>query len=291
MRVLVLGADGMLGHEIVKQFRTRYEVVASVRRAPNSVVQEALDGADVRMGFDAQHSDRLRAFVEGIAPDVVLNCLGVVKQRGSAQDMRKLISVNAAFPHELSAVAQSMGVKTIHMSTDCVFSGKSGRYSESDAPDPLDAYGMSKLLGELPAPDLTIRTSMVGLELHRCTGLVEWFLRQTGDVDGFTGAIFSGLTTMELARCLDLIVNERLSLEGVWHVSSSPIDKYSLLSHLSHALGRTDVHVEPRDDVVCDRSLDSSRFSAITGYVSPSWQEMLAELASRIEVRARAAGS
>jgi dTDP-4-dehydrorhamnose reductase len=171
------------------------------------------------------------------------------------------------------------------MSTDCVFSGRHGNYRETDIPDPVDLYGRTKLLGEVEAPQcLTIRTSIIGLELANRTGLVEWFLRQSGRIPGFRKAIWSGFTTNELARLVSRLVENHPTLVGIWHVSSEPISKYELLRTLNEQLGRQNV-VVPDDSVVIDRSLSSENFQAATKYEAPTHQAMLTELASEIRQR------
>lgn len=282
----MLGADGMLGHELVRQLHATHEVHASVRRTPDERGQRALKGASMLLGFDARQPDQLPDLLSRLRPDVILNCVGIVKQRHEAKEAIDSITVNALFPHQLLAAARVSDTRVIHLSTDCVFSGRTGGYSEDDIPDPVDLYGRTKLLGELAeAPGLTLRTSIIGLELGRQTSLVEWFLAQRGEVRGFTEAIYSGLTTMEMARCIAHLMEQHPRLTGVWHVSAEPIDKFTLLQRLVELLGRTDIVVHPDTDFTCDRSLRSERFTDATGYQAPKWESMLSELAERIAKR------
>lgn len=286
MRVLVLGADGMLGHEVVSNLAADHEVHASVRRVPSPAVESALSGSTVRAGFDARTPGAVVPLLHDVRPDVVVNCVGIVKQRDEAKQAVESIRVNSLFPHELLEAVRLAESRLIHLSTDCVFSGEAGGYTEADTPDPKDLYGRSKLLGEVEAsPGLTLRTSIIGLEFGRHSSLVEWFLRQRGTIQGFTNAIYSGVTTMEMARCIRMILTDQPGMSGVWQVASEPIDKYSLLVKLAAALDRSDVVVAPAADFRCDRSLSGLRFAETTGYSPPSWDDMLYELAGRIRER------
>lgn len=229
-------------------------------------------------GLDIADFDTLVAALDRARPDVVLNCVGVVKQLASAKDPLVAIRINALLPHRLARLCALAGARLIHVSTDCVFSGRVGNYRESDVPDADDLYGRSKLLGEVDYPNaLTIRTSIVGRELSTHNGLVEWFLGQHGKVRGFTNAIFSGLTTDELARVLARQVLPRPELRGVWHVSAEPISKFDLLQVIKAAY-RLDTEIEPDPTVAINRALDSMRFRQATGYAPPSWPEMIARM-------------
>lgn len=277
-RALVLGADGMLGHMLVRVLAPSMEVVGAIRRSwSNShplarflAVDRCIDRLDV---LDA---DRLREAVTRIEPDFILNAVGIVKQSPLAQEPLAAIDVNSRFPHQLAAIAASKGSLVIHFSTDCVFSGNQGAYTEDDAPDPVDLYGRSKLLGELePREGLTIRTSIVGRELVGAAGLFEWAISMRNRaIKGFTHARFSGLTTLALSKLIAELLSTRPDLRGVWHVASDPISKFDLLVTLDNHLG-LNLQIEPDPSPVCDRSLDGQAFVNETGLVSPSWPEML----------------
>jgi len=196
------------------------------------------------------------------------------------------IEINALLPHRLRDLCLEVGARLIHFSTDCVFSGRTGGYRETDQPDAVDLYGRSKLLGEVhEAPGLTVRSSIVGLELSRRTGLIEWFLAQRGTIRGFRRAIYTGVTTAEMARFVARVLAAHHDLHDVWHLASAPISKYDLLVALARRLGRTDVEILPDDDFVCDRSLDGSRLRQVIGYEAPSWDAMLTELADEVASR------
>jgi dTDP-4-dehydrorhamnose reductase len=189
------------------------------------------------------------------------------------------ITLNALFPHRVAALARALGARTIHISTDSVFSGARGNYSERDAPDPYDLYGRTKLLGEPSGPgSLTIRTSIIGRELSATTGLTEWLLSQRGRrVEGYTKAVFSGLTTLVLSRVVGDIIERHPALEGMYHVASRPVSKYDLVRKLVEAYG-AGIQIEPSDTVQIDRSLDGTRFTQATGLSTPEWDAMISEM-------------
>ena len=169
---------------------------------------------------------------------------------------------------------------------EAAVSGAKGNYTEDDFEDAGDLYGRSKLMGEVAGPHaVTLRTSIIGLELDRQESLVEWFLSQRGNIQGYTQAIYSGFTTQEMARIIEFILLKHSSLSGLWHVASAPISKYDLLKKLGDCLNRNDIKIEPSDELDCDRSLNASQFLNATGYRPPSWDKMLKELAQQIQER------
>lgn len=216
--------------------------------------------------------------VEEVTPDVVINCIGAVKQVPAAQDPIHAIRINSLFPHEVASTCAASGARFIHVSTDCVFSGATGMYSEADRPDAEDLYGRAKLLGEVTEPHLTLRTSIIGRELMGQHGLLEWFLSQEEAVRGYRLAFFSGLTTLALARVLDSVINDHPRLAGLFHVAAARIDKFSLLEMLNGAFMKG-LAIIPDDEVAIDRSLDGGRFERLTGIAVPSWEQMITEMA------------
>ena len=282
MRALVLGGAGMLGHRLWRELDGRMDAFVAVRRPYADYA--SLEWFDERRVIDrvdvTQDADVERAFSVA-RPDVVLNAVGIVKQRREAEDAVGTIAVNALLPHQLAARCARAGARLIHLSTDCVFSGARGNYAEADVPDAKDLYGRSKLLGEVDHDAcLTVRTSMVGREIGSSRGLVEWFLSRRGQtVPGFARARFSGLTTLELSRVLADIAEHHRDLRGVWHVAGEPIAKYDLLTLVNDTLG-LGTTLEADESFVCDRTLDATRFMNATGYRPPSWATMVAELAA-----------
>ena len=282
MRLLILGGSGMLGHRLWLAARDHYHTFVTLRNSlPAAPWASIFDPSRVIEGVDADAVDELDGVLERIRPDAVVNAIGVIKQRPEAQDPVASISINALFPHRLARLCSAQGVRLIHVSTDCVFSGTQGGYCENDIPDARDLYGLSKLLGEVSSPGaVTLRTSMIGRELAGCRSLVEWFIAQRGGrIQGYRRAIFSGLTTHELARTILTVAEQHPDLEGLWHVAAPPIDKDTLLRMLRDALSLP-VEIDPSDDMVIDRSLDDRRFRQRTGIPSPSWDVMIDELAA-----------
>jgi len=276
-RVLVLGGSGMLGHVLSRALSPRFDTRTTVRTSDCPV---ALDPARILVDVSADAFDTVVRAVTSARPDVVVNCIGIVKQADAARDPIASILINSLLPHRLAELCGAEGARLIHVSTDCVFSGRAGGYTEHDLPDPVDLYGRSKLLGEVADGDcLTVRTSIIGRELAGANGLLEWFLGQEGTVRGFRRAIFSGLTTQALAATLAAIISDHRTLTGIRHVASAPISKFELLGLLKDAYGRG-VEIVPDDEVVCDRSLDATSFEHETGLHPPSWAEMVAALAA-----------
>ena len=276
-RVLVMGATGMLGHVAVEVLNDDFEVVATVRDPDLA----AKYGLPAQLTAFTVGEDDLGELLERTRPDAVLNAIGLVKQLPAGQSPASAIRLNSLFPHELAGACAHAGARLIHVSTDCVFSGDlaaPARYCEDDLPDARDVYGRSKLLGEVhDPPGLTLRTSIIGHELERASGLLEWFAGRQGEqVFGFTNAHFSGFTTRELSRIVGRILREHADLTGLWQVAADPIDKYDLLLRLRDVLGLRCEVVE-RDEPVINRALDPSRFEHTTGYRAPSWDEMLEE--------------
>jgi dTDP-4-dehydrorhamnose reductase len=276
-RVLILGGTGMLGHEAVSRFARDFEVHASVRD-PELASQYELPAT--LHAFDGYEPHALAELLETAEPAVVLNCIGIVKQLEDASRPLPAITLNSLFPHQLATVCEHRGCRLIHVSTDCVFSGRLplGRaYREDDEADARDLYGLSKLLGEVTAPFLTVRTSIIGWELERASGLLAWFAAQEGrEVSGYRKAIFSGLTTRALS---DILVQVALSfpeLAGVYHVAAEPIDKFELLTMIRERLN-LECTIRPVDEPVINRALDPSRFGAATGIEAPPWEAMLDE--------------
>ena len=279
MKVLVLGASGMLGHTVLRAFSQRFEAYGTVRSHVALVREAAPDAREIFDGVSADDLEGITRIVATVRPDAIVNCIGLVKQLEEAKDAVSSILVNAVLPHRLAALAAANGARLVHVSTDCVFSGARGGYGEGDTPDAIDLYGRSKLLGEVDAPALTIRTSIVGRELQGDHGLVEWFLgRRGGEVRGFRRAVFSGLSTVSLARVVGDVIDDQPTLSGLWHVAATPITKFDFLTLLRDAFD-VDVTIEPDDSFACDRSLDGSAFRAATGLVAAGWPAMIEELA------------
>lgn len=282
MKILILGGDGMFGHQFYQLIRDRHDVRVTVRQDFSAYANYGLfDRETMYTGIDVRSSDRLAEVMADFRPEAVVNAVGIVKQRHSAKESIPSLEINSLLPHRLSELTRLGGARLVHLSTDCVFSGRQGMYKETDYPDADDLYGRSKLLGEVTDPHtLTLRTSIIGPELSRKTSLLEWVLAQQGQTKGFRQAIFSGLTTLELSRVIEQLLTHHPQASGLYQVSSEPINKYDLLKLISDAYG-LDLEVTADDHLVIDRSLDSRRFREDFGYKSPNWPDMIQEMVTQ----------
>jgi dTDP-4-dehydrorhamnose reductase len=278
MRLLIVGATGLLGQTLFSLAREHsdFEVYGTVRRIDESVRSflRAEPGQLFECDVTADIDPDLYC-----APTVVVNCAGVVKQQGQSQSPATYIRVNALAPQVLADLCTARHARLIQISTDCVFSGQRGGYSETDLPDPPDLYGRTKLLGEVTeAPHLTLRTSFIGFERfhHQTHSLLDWFMQQRGEIRGYTRAIWSGLTSLELAQVI-LKIAARPEVTGLLHVCGEKISKYELLRLAQKIFDKTDTSIVPYSDYDCDRSLVSNRLADL-GVTVPSIYNMLLAL-------------
>lgn len=278
-KVLILGGTGMLGHVLFRQLsrQAEYDVHATVRNyseaaryfSPELVKKIRTDSVD------ADNFDTIIRALASIQPDIVINCIGLIKQLPLSTDPLSAITVNAYLPHRISLICRAAHARMIHVSTDCVYNGKKGMYTEADIADAEDLYGRTKYLGEVNYPHcVTLRTSIIGHELKGKHGLIEWFLAQDRGIKGYTKAIFSGFPTIELANIIRDHVLPKQELQGTYHVSSNPISKYKLLVMVAEQYGKS-IDIQPSEDFVQDRSLDSTLFRQKTGYKPPLWPELI----------------
>ncbi len=287
MRCLILGGDGMLGHQLLKSWLGRHDVRVTLRGPLSAYARYGLFRQENSFpNINVQETDRVLDVLGEFRPDAVINCVGIIKQRSAAKESIPSLEVNSLLPHRLRLMCAAAGARLVHLSTDCVFNGRRGMYRQTDHADAEDLYGLSKYLGEVSeAPAITIRSSIIGLELSRKQSLIEWFLAQQGPIRGFTRAIYSGVTTAEMARIIEHVLVQEPELHGLWQVASAPITKFDLLCKLSALLGRRDITINPDHSFHCDRSLDGSDFARRTGYRVPDWDRMLEELAAQIQGR------
>ncbi len=284
MRVLVFGITGMLGHVAWLSFRKELEVYGTVRMSKKELIERRplfRDGSEnILGGVDALCTDAVNRVIEKISPDIIINCIGVIKQLKEADDPVLSISVNSLFPNIIAKMCKGRNIKLVHISTDCVFSGEKGLYTELDNPDARDLYGRTKYMGEVGGANcLTIRTSLIGRELRGrgMKSLLEWFLAQEGEVKGYKRAIFSGLTTYAFSEILKEIIIKYPALSGIYHIASHPISKYELLIGLRDAYGKV-VNIVPDERITVNRSLDPSKFKREASIEIPAWNEMFEDL-------------
>ncbi len=287
MRILVLGGNGMLGHHFLQSWQRRHDVKVTLRDDSSRYSDSRLfDETSCYFEIDVRDLAKLSRTIEHFRPDAVINATGVNKQIAGVGNIEQVIEVNALFPHKLARICETAKARLIQFSSDCIFSGKQGRYVETDESDAVDVYGKTKFLGEVDqAHVVTLRKSTIGLELGGKHGLVEWFLAQHGPIKGFRKAIYSGLISSELVRVVEMILLRQPDLSGVWNVASTAISKYDLLTQLQSRLDMQKADIIMDDSFVCDRSLDGTRFELKTAYKAPDWDSMLDELALEISNR------
>jgi dTDP-4-dehydrorhamnose reductase len=284
IKLAILGGSGMLGHKMFQRLRLEFpDTVCTIRRCAANDPLNRIDlfrGTDVVRDIDILDFDSVEAFLRSIRPDFIVNCVGIIKQRPDARNSVISISVNSLFPHKIAEMAAQWGGRVIHFSTDCVFSGRRGGYTENDSSDAEDLYGKSKSLGELTAANaLTLRTSIIGRELSKHRSLLDWFLSQNHKaIYGYPRVMYSGVTTNHLAELVGTIIREHSGLNGLYQVASEPISKYELLCLLREAY-QLDVRIAPDDSVVSDRSMKCDKLREAIQYNCPPWPVLVRQLA------------
>ena len=275
LRILVIGITGMLGNTLLRHLseNNKFSVLGSSRRDKLKAHQK-INYIHLK-NLDAENEDEFFHTLKTYKPDVVINCIGVIKQLNHADDPLRVLPINSIFPHKLHHLCNKEAIRLIHVSTDCVFTGKKGNYLETDISDALDLYGKSKYIGELHGKNsLTLRTSIIGHEIDSKESLLEWFLSQEGSVHGYRNAIFSGLTTLELSNVIEKIILFHKDLSGLYHVSSKPISKYDLLN-LIKKVYKKKIKIIPSDQVKINRSLNSEKFQKATNIEVSDWESMI----------------
>lgn len=280
-RVLIFGVTGMLGHVLFKEMskNANFEVFGTTRSKSglNGLFSES-EFNRIRDNVDADNFGTLIRATASVQPDIIINCIGIIKQLPISKDPLTAITVNAQLPHRLSMLSRTSKARMIHISTDCVFNGEKGSYKETDPSDAIDLYGRTKYLGEVDYPHcVTLRTSIIGHELKTEFSLVDWFMSQTGSTKGYSRAIYSGFPTLEIVNIITNYVIPNENLNGLYHVSSDSISKYDLLKIISNVY-KKDILIEPFEDFKIDRSLNSDRFKDATGYIAPSWNNLVKDM-------------
>ena len=275
MKLLILGANGLLGNTLTKYFfeKNNYETYGFLRDSSKLKFFKRKYISRLIIIQDVLNINNLRRKIKDLMPDVIINCIGQTNKitGENLNNIEKYIKLNSLFPFILKEICGEIKSRLIHFSSDCVFSGEKGFYSEKDNPDPTDLYGKSKLLGELDNENIiTIRKSAIGHELDSKKGLLEWFLHHEGIVEGYKEAIFSGLTVLELARVIDMYILPNKDIKGIIHLSGDPISKYDLLKIIANQYNKI-IEIKPNEDIKIDRSLNSDYFKNLTGYQSEPW--------------------
>jgi dTDP-4-dehydrorhamnose reductase len=279
-KVLLLGADGMLGSQLWAYLhRSGIDVTGTVRKTDQTLF-DPLFAKTCHFGITATDFDAILRLIEKINPDCIVNCIGVIKHREKLHNTLEMLEVNSVLPHKIAQICAANNIRLIQISTDCVFSGKKGSYTLLDKPDPIDIYGMTKLLGEITDHPhvLTLRTSIIGKEQFNKFGLLEWALVQGGKINGFKNAIYSGTTTLELSSIVYTQIMMFPHAYGLYNVGGEKISKYELLQLIYEVYELQDVDVHPVYEPVIDRSLDTSVYDAKFSYTKKSWRQLLSEL-------------
>ena len=287
MRVLILGGNGMLGHQFLKSWQNTFLTKVTLRNnLANYEKFKLFNKSNSYSNVNILNLNVLEKVFDDFRPEAVVNCTGITKQKIDITRPEDSLEVNSLFPHNLSKICNRFKSRLIILSTDCIFSGKLGNYKEEDISDADDLYGRSKFLGEIFSKNvLTLRKSTIGLELRSHHGLIEWFLEQEGEIKGYSKVIYSGVTSEVLAKILAKVLIDFPKMYGVRNIASEPISKYKLLGKLNRKLPNLKINVLPDDEIVCDRSLDGSKLSREIGNIVPSWDEMLGDLAREINER------
>ena len=279
-RLLILGSTGLLGSAILKYFSTKpnFKCFGTIRRNSDRRKLKYIKNLQLyKINFNRDGD--IRKSLNVIKPNLIINCIGVVKQVLNRNTNSEIIKVNSFLPHYLSELANEIDkIRFIHFSTDCVFSGVKGNYSENDITDSKDIYGISKMLGEVNYSNtLTLRTSLIGHELETKYSLLDWFLSQKKSIKGFKKAIFSGLTAPEIARVLEKYIIPNKKIKGIYHLSGKSISKYDLLNIIKK-IYKKKIKIKPDSKIKINRSLNSNLFQKATGYRQQTWEKLIQEM-------------
>ena len=274
MRILILGADGMIGHKIAQSLED-FELILASRKSIS------LKSIGIIKGKMVQHNlitDSLDLLLDSTTPDIIINCAGITTRRGVEDNIVNTRLLNSELPHKLDSWANLNSKKLIHFSTDCIFSGNRGNYLDNDFADADDIYGKSKALGEVDSPNtLTLRCSMIGRELYNFTELFEWLKKNKNTkIEGYSNTFYSGITTVRMGIILNQILNKNLNRSGIYNISSTPISKFDLLTKLSNAFN-LNVEVKQNTNNKSNKVLISEKFTEITGIYPPNWDDLISE--------------
>ena len=287
MKILVLGANGMIGHRVILELRKYFgdQVYGLIRRSRSDFNTTEMLQTNIFEKIDIVNWNDFSRLLSDLSPNIVINAIGVTIRRPEIQDLSYALEVNSFFPQRLAKWAQYNNSKLIHFSTDCIFSGESGNYTELSNPSASDVYGRTKFLGEVDGPNcLTLRFSCIGQELDTRSELLEWFLSQdNSSIKGFTNVLYSGVSSIVVSKEVCRIIQEYKSLTGIYQISSFPISKYDLLN-LAKKHFNKNIQIEPYDQYVSNKILLNNKYSQDTGFTPTSWEVMMAELANDREI-------
>ncbi len=284
MRILILGANGLIGYTLWKQFQEKYDTYA-VTRLPKATLAEhtsLFESDKVIDKIDISDFHHLTGIIRALRPECILNGTGVTKRRHEIHHIETALTINSLFPHKLAEWCLGQGIRLINFSTDCVFHGDSGDYNEESITTAIDNYGRTKAFGEVTdmMNCVTIRSSFIGREIMHKTELLEWFLAQDGkSIKGFTNALYSGVSTIQMSKVVSHILDNFPNLHGLYQLApEKPISKYDLLCIAKKAFGSS-VQIVTDDSFISNKSLNGSKLKNEIGFEVPSWNTMMTELA------------
>ena len=282
MRILILGASGLIGHKLLQKLSIDFDVYATLHRSKeNYGLMPLFSGQNIIDKVDVSDFENLRGILDTVNPNVILNCIGITPRKDEINDLYKVIKINALFPHQLANWAKANNKRVIHFSTDCVFNGSTGNYTENSLTTAEDVYGRTKALGEINySHSLTIRSSFIGQELFGKTELLDWFLNQEGKrINGFTNTLYSGVSTNFMTRVVKTIILNAPKLSGLYQLASEkPISKYELLCIAKRAF-EVNIEINPENKQVHTPTLNGSKLKDKIKIKVPSWKEMMNDLA------------
>lgn len=277
--VLILGVTGMLGHKVTQiMLEHNFSVAATCRKMDVNLPEIVQSNAEIIEGVEANNFDLIKSIIREVKPSYIINCIGIIKQLDQSKESVPSIEINSLLPHKLDLFAREFSAKLIHISTDCVFDGTTGGYTEESQSNCIDLYGKSKFLGEVTHSDnsLTLRTSIIGHELKSHKSLVDWFIQQK-EADGFSKAIYSGLTTYEVGTFLANLISNETDITGLYHLTSQKIDKLELLDLIKKVYNHP-VKLSENSEFKIDRSMLSDKLQKAIGYSAPNWTQMITKM-------------
>jgi len=279
MKVLVLGAGGLIGHKLFQVIGEDLDTYAALH---HSSAHPLFSGANVFNNVDVLEFDKLTQLISDNQIDVILNCVGITKRNSDINNLEMAIATNALFPHRLANWAKTNNKRVIQFSTDCVFDGSIGNYSEDSATTGPDIYGKTKALGEIDyAHSLTIRSSFIGRELKAKTELLEWALSCKGQkIRGFDKAFYSGVSTIWMARTIKSIITDHKDLSGLWQLATeTPISKLDLLNQVNKSF-ELEMEIETDSSFETMPTLNGAKLKKAMSLNIPDWNVMMDELAT-----------
>ena len=281
MKILILGGNGMIGHKIFQVLNEDFKNTwVLIRKKKRDLPYVNLFNSNIIEGFELEDEKTLFSFLDNFNPDIIINAVGITIRRGVNEKISKSIFINSLLPNLLEDWVDRMPNKRlIHLSTDCVFNGELGSYNEESIPNATDIYGRTKILGEVKGSNtITLRSSMIGRELENFTELFEWVISQKGNrIKGFNNAIYSGITTIRMARYIKLIIMNFPKLSGLFNVSSEPISKYNLIKLLNKNFD-LNLTIEIENSYKTNKVLDSGKFFNLISLSTPTWEDLIIEL-------------